>query len=30
VGGDLLDDLDGLGFALAVGGGFGEVEAGDL
>ncbi len=30
VGGDLFDDFDGLGFGVAVGGGFGEVEAGDL
>ncbi|HWW96059.1 MAG TPA: hypothetical protein VNY74_00095 [Edaphobacter sp.] len=28
--GDLLDDFDGLGFGVAVGRGFGEVEAGDL
>ena len=30
VGGDLFDDFDGFGFGVAVGGGFGEVEAGDL
>jgi hypothetical protein len=30
VGGDLFDDFDGVGFGVAVGGGFGEVEAGDL
>ena len=30
VGGDLFDDLDGVGFGVAVGGGFGEIKAGDL
>jgi hypothetical protein len=30
VGGDLLDDFDRFGFGLVVGGGFGEIEAGDL
>ena len=30
VGGDLFDDFGGFGFGVAVGCGFGEVEAGDL
>jgi hypothetical protein len=30
MGGDLFDDFGGFGFGVAVGGGFGEVEAGDL
>ncbi len=30
VGGGFFDDFDGLGFGVAVGGGLGEVEAGDL
>jgi hypothetical protein len=30
VGGDLFDDFDGFGSGVAVGGGFGEVETGDL
>jgi hypothetical protein len=30
VGGDLFNDFDGFGFGVAVRGGFGEVEAGDL
>jgi hypothetical protein len=30
VGGDLFDDFDGVGFGIAVDGGFGKVEACDL
>jgi len=30
VGSDLVNDFDWFGFSVVVGGGFGEVEAGDL